>query len=283
MKNMVISPMITRRKESETFETYLSEVSRIPMITVDEEVELSEKIKKGDNEALNKLVSSNLRFVISVAKQYQDQGLSLSDLINEGNIGLITAAKRFDPTRGFKFITYGVWWIRQSITQALSENSRIVRLPVNQISKINKVRKLLDKAGQENQREPNPEDILSEEFNTEDIYNIINITRKSVQLDMVNDDGVSIGSLMADTNIPMPDCTCNNESMNLDICDALKILTEKEAAIIKLSFGIGQLAEMSTIEIADRYDMTPEAIRQIIKRSLSKMKKYKGSELQNYL
>lgn len=283
MKNMVISPMITRRKESETFETYLSEVSRIPMITVDEEVELSEKIKKGDNEALNKLVSSNLRFVISVAKQYQDQGLSLSDLINEGNIGLITAAKRFDPTRGFKFITYGVWWIRQSITQALSENSRIVRLPVNQISKINKVRKLLDKAGQENQREPNPEDILSEEFNTEDIYNIINITRKSVQLDMVNDDGVSIGSLMADTNIPMPDCMCNNESMNLDICDALKILTEKEAAIIKLSFGIGQLAEMTTIEIADRYEMTPEAIRQIIKRSLSKMKKHKGSELQNYL
>lgn len=283
MKNMVISPMITRRKESETFETYLSEVSRIPMITVDEEVELSEKIKKGDNEALNKLISSNLRFVISVAKQYQDQGLSLSDLINEGNIGLITAAKRFDSTRGFKFITYGVWWIRQSITQALSENSRIVRLPVNQISKINKVRKLLDKAGQENQREPNPEDILSEEFNTEDIYNIINITRKSVQLDMVNDDGVSIGSLMADTNIPMPDCKCNNESMNLDICDALKFLTEKEAAIIKLSFGIGQLAEMSTIEIADRYDMTPEAIRQIIKRSLSKMKKYKGSELQNYL
>jgi RNA polymerase primary sigma factor len=285
MRQLKITKSITSR-DSQSLDKYLQEIGREQLLTVEEEVELSQRIRKGDRQALDILVKSNLRFVVSVAKQYQNQGLSLPDLINEGNVGLIKAAEKFDETRGFKFISYAVWWIRQTILQALAEQSRIVRLPLNQVSAVNKISKAITKFEQEFERKPSAEE-LAELVNEmpEKINDSLRASGRHVSVDapFVEGEDNSPLDVMENTDAPAADHTLISESLQMEISRALEILNERERDIIEMSFGISQ-PEMTLEEIGDRFGLTRERVRQIREKAIRKLRNAnKTGILRSYL
>lgn len=276
MRQLKITQQITQRT-GDTVNRYFQEVSKYPMISPEEEIELTTRIKKGDQTALERLVVANLRFVISVAKQYQNQGLSFPDLINEGNIGLVKAAQKFDETRGFKFISYAVWWIRQSITQAISEHTRVVRLPLNRQSSINKVRKAVIYLEQKLEREPSDAEIADHlELKNEEIKYLRSIKKRQVSFDQPlapNDDsGFSLYDVVQTGDIPAPDKEVMHESVATNIQRALRKLSEREADVLTMSFGLNKHRPSSLHDIAEKYDISSERVRQIKSNGLSKLK-----------
>ena len=280
MRQLKISPTITVR-DGAILDRYLQEIGREELITVEEEVELAQRIKRGDQAALDKLVRSNLRFVVSVAKQYQNQGLTLSDLINEGNLGLMKAAAKFDETRGFKFISYAVWWIRQSILQALAEQSRIVRLPLNQVSSLNKINKALSKFEQENERMPSSEEIAEILAVPQDkVADTLRVAGRHVSVDAPfaeGEDG-SLLDVLVNNDSPNADKELVDESLNKEIERSLSTLTERERDIVKYFFGIG-CTEMTLEEIGEKFDLTRERVRQIKEKSIRRLKHSARSKL----
>ena len=280
MRQLKITKSITNR-ESASLDKYLQEIGREELVTPDEEVELAQRIRKGDQEALEKLTRANLRFVVSVAKQYQNQGLSLPDLINEGNLGLIKAAEKFDETRGFKFISYAVWWIRQSILQALAEQSRIVRLPLNQVGSLNKINKALSKFEQENERQPSNEE-LSEmiDLPKDKISDTLRVGSRHVSVDapFVEGEDNSLLDVLPTADSPSADRGLVNESLNTEIERALSTLTDREREIIKSFFGIG-CQEMTLEEIGERFGLTRERVRQIKEKAIRRLKSPSRSKL----
>ena len=285
MRQLKITKSITNR-ESASLDKYLQEIGREELISVEEEVELAQRIKKGDQEALEKLTRANLRFVVSVAKQYQNQGLSLPDLINEGNLGLIKAAEKFDETRGFKFISYAVWWIRQSILQALAEQSRIVRLPLNQVGSLNKINKALSKFEQENERMPSPEEQAEMlDVPREKISDTLRVSGRHVSVDapFVEGEDNSLLDVLPNNDSPNADSGLVNESLNKEIERALSTLTERERDIVKNFFGIG-CQEMTLEEIGEKFNLTRERVRQIKEKAIRKLRGSARSKLlQSYL
>ena len=280
MRQLKITKSITNR-ESASLDKYLQEIGREELITVEEEVELAQRIRKGDQAALEKLTRANLRFVVSVAKQYQNQGLSLPDLINEGNLGLIKAAEKFDETRGFKFISYAVWWIRQSILQALAEQSRIVRLPLNQVGSLNKINKALSKFEQENERMPSSEE-LSEMIDVpkDKIADTLRVSGRHVCVDapFVEGEDNSLLDVLVNNDSPSADRGLVNESLNKEIERALSTLTPRERDIVKSFFGIG-CQEMTLEEIGERFGLTRERVRQIKEKAIRRLKNNSKSKL----
>ena len=280
MRQLKITKSITNR-ESASLDKYLQEIGREELVTVEEEVELAQRIRKGDQAALEKLTKANLRFVVSVAKQYQNQGLSLPDLINEGNLGLIKAAEKFDETRGFKFISYAVWWIRQSILQALAEQSRIVRLPLNQVGSLNKINKALSKFEQENERMPSPEE-LSEilDIPRDEIADALRVSGRHVSVDapFVDGEDNSLLDVLVNTDSPNADKGLVNESLNKEIERALATLTERERDIVKYFFGIGT-QEMTLEEIGEYFGLTRERVRQIKEKAIRRLRHSARSKL----
>ncbi|GAB1472572.1 RNA polymerase sigma factor RpoD/SigA [Bacteroidota bacterium] len=280
MRQLKITKSITNR-ESASLDKYLQEIGREELITVEDEVELAQRIRKGDQEALEKLTRANLRFVVSVAKQYQNQGLSLPDLINEGNLGLIKAAEKFDETRGFKFISYAVWWIRQSILQALAEQSRIVRLPLNQVGSLNKINKALSKFEQENERMPSPEE-LSEilDIPKEKIADTLRVSGRHVSVDapFVDGEDNNLLDVLVNNDSPNADRGLVNESLNKEIERALSTLTERERDIVKYFFGIGT-SEMTLEEIGEYFGLTRERVRQIKEKAIRRLRHSARSKL----
>ena len=280
MRQLKITKSITNR-ESASLDKYLQEIGREELVSPEEEVELAQRIRKGDQEALEKLTRANLRFVVSVAKQYQNQGLSLPDLINEGNLGLIKAAEKFDETRGFKFISYAVWWIRQSILQALAEQSRIVRLPLNQVGSLNKINKALGKFEQENERQPSTEELAEMiDIPKDKIADTLRVSGRHVSVDapFVEGEDNSLLDVLPNDDSPSADKGLNNESLSTEIERALQILTPREREIIKSFFGIG-CQEMTLEEIGERLDLTRERVRQIKEKAIRKLKKPAASKL----
>ncbi|MCI2082548.1 MAG: RNA polymerase sigma factor RpoD/SigA [Bacteroidales bacterium] len=280
MRQLKITKSITNR-ESASLDKYLQEIGREELISVDEEVELAQRIKKGDQAALEKLTRANLRFVVSVAKQYQNQGLSLPDLINEGNLGLIKAAEKFDETRGFKFISYAVWWIRQSILQALAEQSRIVRLPLNQVGSLNKINKAVQKFEQENERQPSIDelsDILG--LPAEKIADTLRVSGRHVSVDapFVDGEDNSLLDVLPNEDSPNADKGLVNESLNKEIDRALSTLTERERDIVKYFFGIG-CQEMTLEEIGEQFGLTRERVRQIKEKAIRRLRHSARSKL----
>ena len=285
MRQLKITKSITSR-DSASLDKYLQEIGREGLLTVDEEVELTQRIKKGDRRALDKLVRANLRFVVSVAKQYQNQGLSLPDLINEGNVGLIKAAEKFDETRGFKFISYAVWWIRQTILQALAEQSRIVRLPLNQVSAVNKITKAMTKFEQEHERKPSADE-LAELVNKlpEKINDSLRASGRHVSVDapFVEGEENSLLDVMQNPDSPMADKSLVNESLATEIDRALSMLNEREKDIVEMSFGINH-QEMTLEEIGERFGLTRERVRQIREKAIRKLRSgSRNSLLRSYL
>ena len=280
MRQLKITKSITNR-ESASLDKYLQEIGREELVTPDEEVELAQRIRKGDQEALEKLTRANLRFVVSVAKQYQNQGLSLPDLINEGNLGLIKAAEKFDETRGFKFISYAVWWIRQSILQALAEQSRIVRLPLNQVGSLNKINKALTRFEQENERQPTNEE-LSEMIDVpkDKISDTLRVGSRHVSVDapFVEGEDNSLLDVIPHDDSPSADRGLVNESLHTEIERALSTLTDREREIIKSFFGIG-CQEMTLEEIGERFGLTRERVRQIKEKAIRRLKSPSRSKL----
>ena len=280
MRQLKITKSITNR-ESASLDKYLQEIGREELVSPEEEVELAQRIRKGDQAALEKLTRANLRFVVSVAKQYQNQGLSLPDLINEGNLGLIKAAEKFDETRGFKFISYAVWWIRQSILQALAEQSRIESLPLNQVGSLNKINKALGKFEQENERQPSAEE-LSEMIDVpkDKIADTLRVSGRHVSVDdpFVEGEDNSLLDVLPNDDSPSADKGLTNESLSTEIERALQILTPREREIIKSFFGIG-CQEMTLEEIGERLDLTRERVRQIKEKAIRKLKKPSASKL----
>ena len=273
MRQLKITKSITNR-ESDSLDKYLQEIGHEELISVEEEVELAQRIKKGDRKALEKLTRANLRFVVSVAKQYQNQGLSLPDLINEGNVGLIKAAEKFDETRGFKFISYAVWWIRQSILQAIAEQSRIVRLPLNQVGSVNKINKVLNKFEQENERKPSIEEISEKVDLPEDkIDDALKINGRHVSVDAPFADGEdnSLLDVLVNNDSPMADNTLVLESLRAEINTALQGLNERERNVIEAFFGINQ-PEMTLDEIGTKYGLTRERVRQIKEKAIRRLR-----------
>ena len=285
MRQLKITKSITNR-ESAALDKYLQEIGREDLLSTEEEIELTKKKKKGDRKALDKLTKANLRFVVSVAKQYQNQGLSLPDLINEGNLGLIKAAEKFDETRGFKFISYAVWWIRQSILQAIAEQSRIVRLPLNQVGSVNKINQLQNKFEQEFERRPNSSEIAERIDIPEDkVIDAMKANGKHVSVDAPFSDGDdnSLIDVLPDSDIPMADNELVMESLRKEIADALHTLNERERNVIECFYGINQ-PEMTLEEIGDRYGLTRERVRQIREKALRKLRKNtKNKQLKSYL
>jgi len=280
MRQLKITKSITNR-ESASLDKYLQEIGKEDLITVEEEVELAQRIKKGDRLALEKLTRANLRFVVSVAKQYQNQGLSLPDLINEGNLGLIKAAEKFDETRGFKFISYAVWWIRQSILQALAEQSRIVRLPLNQVGSLNKINKALSKFEQENERAASPEEIADTlELPKDKVKDTIRVSGRHVSVDAPFQEGEdnSLLDVLENNDSPKADNTLMNESLVREIERALATLTERERDIIRLFFGIG-CQEMTLEEIGEKFGLTRERVRQIKEKAIRRLRHTSRSKL----
>jgi RNA polymerase primary sigma factor len=276
MRQLKITKQITQRTE-ESISRYFQEINKYSMISAEEEVELSVRIRSGDEEALEKLVVSNLRFVISVAKQYQNQGLSFSDLINEGNLGLVKAAKKFDETRGFKFISYAVWWIRQSIIQAISENTRIVRLPLNRLSSINKITKAIPYLEQEFEREPTDTEIADYlDLSSDEVKLANDIKKRQISFDMpLSQNGetdFSLYDIVQTGNIPSPDTNIMKESVVTNINRALNKLTKREASILTMSFGLCGTPIYSLHDIALQFDMSSERVRQIRSKGLLKLK-----------
>jgi RNA polymerase primary sigma factor len=283
MRQLKISKQITNR-DSKAVERYLHEIAREGMINAEEEVRLAKLIKEGDKEALEKLVRANLRFVVSVAKQYQNLGLSLEDLINEGNLGLIKAAIKFDETRGFKFISYAVWWIRQSILQAAAENSRIVRLPLNRVSNINKIAKASSKLEQKYEREPTNSEISEIlEMNADEITDTLSYSKKHVSMDAPVADGDDSGGLinfLENHDAPNPVDKLMRQSLEAEIERALSHLDDREAEVIRLSYGLNGRSSLSLDEISLHFDLTRERIRQIKEKAL---KRLRGSSKTNFL
>lgn len=284
MRQLKITKSITNR-ESASLDKYLQEIGRKDLITVDEEVELAQKIKQGDQAALDKLVSANLRFVVSVAKQYQNQGLSLPDLIDEGNLGLIKAAQKFDETRGFKFISYAVWWIRQSILQALAEQSRIVRLPLNQVGSLNKIGKALQRFEQENERRPSPAELAEQlDVPVEKIADTMKVSGRHVSVDapFVDGEDNSLLDVLPNEDSPMADSSLTQESLSKEVDRALEQLNPRERDILKMFFGIG-CQEMTLEEIGAKFDLTRERVRQIKEKAIRRLKGQKSKLLKSYL
>ena len=280
MRQLKITKSITNR-ESASLDKYLQEIGKEELITIEEEVDLAQRIRQGDKDALEKLTRANLRFVVSVAKQYQNQGLSLPDLINEGNLGLIKAAEKFDETRGFKFISYAVWWIRQSILQALAEQSRIVRLPLNQVGSLNKINKAFSKFEQEFERTPSPEelaDIL--ELPKEKVSDTLRVSGRHVSVDAPFSDGEenSLLDVLINNDSPNADRALLNESLGKEIERSLSTLTERERDIVKFFFGIG-VQDMTLEEIGDRFGLTRERVRQIKEKAIRRLRHTSRSKL----
>lgn len=283
MRQLKISKQVTNR-ETASLDKYLQEIGRVDLITAEEEVDLARRIKQGDQAALTKLVNANLRFVVSVSKQYQNQGLSLPDLINEGNLGLIKAAQRFDETRGFKFISYAVWWIRQSILQALAEQSRIVRLPLNKIGSINKINKTFARLEQEFEREPSADEIASAlELSPEDIKEAMRNTGRHVSMDAplaTGDENTSnMYDVMQSDDMPSPENTLISESLRKEIERALSTLTTREADVVRLYFGLNGAHALTLEEIGERFDLTRERVRQIKEKAIRRLKHTSRSKL----
>jgi len=281
MRQLKITKSITNR-ESQSLEKYLQEIGKVEMVSPEEEAKLAKKIRHGDQSALERLTKANLRFVVSVAKQYQNQGLSLPDLINEGNLGLIKAAKRFDETRGFKFISYAVWWIRQSILQALAEQSRIVRLPLNQVGSLNKISKAYSKLEQEFEREPSPEELAKIlDIPTEKISDTMRVSGKHVSMDapFVNGEENSLLDVLVNHDSPRADNTLMNESLQREIERSLSTLTERERDVVKLFFGIGVNHGLTLEEIGAKFDLTRERVRQIKEKAIRRLRHNSRSKL----
>lgn len=285
MRQLKISKSITNR-ESASLEKYLQEIGHQDLLTADEEVELAQQIKKGDRKALERLTKANLRFVVSVAKQYQNKGLSLPDLINEGNLGLIKAAERYDETRGFKFISYAVWWIRQSILQAIAEQSRIVRLPLNQVGSVNRIARELNKFEQENERKPSVEEMADRiDLPEEKIAEAMKINTHHVSMDAPFADGEdnSLLDFLPNTDSPSTDNVLDQESLRTEIGRVLNVLNDREQKVIKAFFGIG-MQEMTLEEIGDKYNLTRERVRQIKEKAIRRLRyNTKSKTLKTYL
>ena len=280
MRQLKITKSITNR-ESASLDKYLQEIGREDLITVEEEVELAQRIRNGDRLALEKLTRANLCFVVSVAKQYQNQGLSLPDLINEGNLGLIKAAEKFDETRGFKFISYAVWWIRQSILQALAEQSRIVRLPLNQVGSLNKINKAFSKFEQENERKPSAEELAEElDIPVDKIADTMKVSGRHVSVDapFVEGEDNSLLDVMINDDSPNADRVLINESLSKEIERALSTLSEREHDIVKKFFGIG-VPEMTHEEIGVEFGLTRERVRQIKEKAIRRLRQSSKSKL----
>lgn len=280
MRQLKITKSITNR-ESASLDKYLQEIGKEDLITVEEEVELAQRIRKGDQRALEKLTRANLRFVVSVAKQYQNQGLSLPDLINEGNLGLIKAAEKFDETRGFKFISYAVWWIRQSILQALAEQSRIVRLPLNQVGSLNKINKAFSRFEQEHERRPSPEELAETlDLPAEKVADTLRVSGRHISVDapFVEGEDNSLLDVLVNDDSPVADKTLINESLSTEIERALATLTERERDIIRLFFGIN-CQEMTLEEIGEKFGLTRERVRQIKEKAIRRLRHSSRSKL----
>lgn len=282
MRQLKITKSITNR-ESQSLEKYLQEIGKVDLLTPEEEVELAKRIKQGDQAALEKLTKANLRFVVSVAKQYQNQGLSLSDLINEGNLGLIKAAQRFDETRGFKFISYAVWWIRQSILQALAEQSRIVRLPLNKVGSLNKINKAFSELEQQYEREPSAEELaVMLEIPTEEVETTLGVAARHVSMDapFVDGEDNSLLDVLENAGTPGTDQELEyNESLRREIERSLGTLTDRQCDVIKLYFGIGVEHPMSLEDIGDKFGLTRERVRQIKDKAINKLRSANRSKL----
>ena len=285
MRQLKITKSITNR-ESAALEKYLQEISKETMISAEEEVELAQRIKKGDQKALERLTKANLRFVVSVAKQYQNHGLSLPDLINEGNLGLLKAAERFDETRGFKFISYAVWWIRQSILQAISEQSRIVRLPLNQVGSVNKINREINRFEQLNERRPSVDEIAEKVDLPQDKIDeamAINGHQISVDAPFVEGEDNSLLDVMANNDAPMADNLLVMESLKAEIQNALNALNERERNVLEASYGINQ-PELTLEEIGSKFGLTRERVRQIKEKAIRKLRNSKTNKfLKTYL
>ena len=274
MRQLKITKQVTNR-ETASLDKYLQEIGKVDLITADEEVELAQRIKAGDQVALEKLTKANLRFVVSVAKQYQNQGLTLPDLINEGNLGLIKAAQRFDETRGFKFISYAVWWIRQSILQALAEQSRIVRLPLNKIGSINKINKTFAFLEQSHERPPSAEEIAKElDMTINDVKESMKNSGRHVSMDapLVEGEDSNLYDVLRSGESPNPDRDLLHESLRTEIERALETLTPREADVIRLYFGLGDQHPMTLEEIGETFDLTRERVRQIKEKAIRRLR-----------
>ena len=286
MRQLKITKQVTNR-ETASLDKYLQEIGRVDLITAEEEVELAQKIKAGDDRALDKLTKANLRFVVSVSKQYQNQGLTLPDLINEGNLGLIKAAKRFDETRGFKFISYAVWWIRQSILQALAEQSRIVRLPLNKIGSINKINKAYAVLEQKYERPPTPEEIAElVELSLTEVQQSLKNTGRHVSMDapLIEGEDSNLYDVMGSEDSPNPDAELMLESLREEIRRALDTLTPREADVVSSYFGLNAGCSMTLEEIGERFDLTRERVRQIKEKAVRRLKQTSRSKiLKTYL
>jgi RNA polymerase primary sigma factor len=286
MRQLKIIKQVTNR-ETVSLDKYLHEIGKVDLLTSDEEVTYARKLKEGDDEALNKLVKANLRFVVSVAKQYQNQGLSLPDLINEGNLGLIKAAQRFDETRGFKFISYAVWWIRQSILQALAEQARIVKLPLNKIGSINKVNKAFAELEQRFEREPSVAELVEVlELATEDVKEALRSSNRHVSMDapLTQDEDSNLYDVILSHDSPSPDRGLLNDSLRKEIERALATLTPREGNIVRLYFGLNGKHPHTLEEIGEEFDLTRERVRQIKEKAIKRLKQTTRSKiLKTYL
>ncbi|MCK5824770.1 MAG: sigma-70 family RNA polymerase sigma factor [Ichthyobacteriaceae bacterium] len=286
MRQLKITKQVTNR-ETASLDKYLQEIGKVDLITADDEVELAQKIRAGDQRALEKLTKANLRFVVSVAKQYQNQGLTLPDLINEGNLGLIKAAQRFDETRGFKFISYAVWWIRQSILQALAEQSRIVRLPLNKIGSINKINKEFARLEQEHERAPSAHEIAGNlEMTEDDVKESMKNSGRHVSMDapLVEGEDSNLYDVLKSGESPIPDKDLVNDSLRTEITRALATLTPREADVVSLYFGLGDEHPMTLEEIGETFDLTRERVRQIKEKAIRRLKHTSRSKiLKTYL
>jgi len=276
-----------KTRANQSLDRYLQEIGEVSLLIPEQEIELARKIKEGDQGALEKLTKANLRFVVSVAKQYQNQGLSLGDLINEGNLGLIKAAKRFDETRGFKFISYAVWWIRQSILQALAEQSRVVRLPLNRVGALNKIGKAFSNLEQEFEREPSASEIAEElEMTPYEVSDTLKISEKHLSLDAPFNQGDDnrLLDVIQDDHQPPPDDILLNESLRIEVKRALTTLSEREAEVIKLYFGLEREHPLTLEEIGERFDLTRERVRQIKEKAIRRLRHTSRSRmLRSYL
>lgn len=286
MRQLKITKQVTNR-DTLSLDKYLHEIGKVELLSAEKEVELAKRIKKGDREALETLIKANLRFVVSVSKQYQNQGLSLPDLINEGNLGLIKAAERFDETRGFKFISYAVWWIRQSILQALAEQARIVRLPLNKIGSINKINKVFNKLEQEFQREPTADEIAAiMDLKSELIEDSMNFSNVHVSMDapMRDEEGNNLYDVMLNEDSPLPDEQLIDSSLRQEIERSLATLGEREAEILRYYFGLKGYQQHTLEEIGDEFGLTRERVRQIKEKAIKKLKnQYRNRLLKTYL
>ena len=285
---MIITKQFTNR-ESKSLDQYLQEIGKVNLLTPDEEVDLAIKIRKGDGDAQEKLVRANLRFVVSVAKQFQNKGLSLGDLINEGNLGLIKAAKRFDETRGFKFISYAVWWIRQGIMSAIADHSRVVRLPLNRVGELTKISKAYRNLEQEFERKPTVEELAKIlDISSDEVAYILQISGRHISMDAPLRSGdeskSSLMDVLPNEHQPLPDKDLMNDSLKNEVTNILSTLNEREAEVIRLSFGIGRNQKATLAEIGDRFNLTRERIRQIKDKALRKLRGSKRSDrLKAYL